>query len=221
MGYALCRRPPIQFWDIGEHKKQQNNTLRSRPWFLLIFGGFWYPWVSFGMLGASPLASWGTLGRSWGDPGAVLGRSWDDPGTLEGTRKDPVRSGLDFVDFLMILGTHSESFLGIFGPKKKIFSYLFPGCFFCWFLGLNFGVWDWENMHLAWKVLQKSTFAEIGFLMIPGPIFHDFWWLWDQFSWFLMPWGLAWNLMSFQGDSGVTPDPAPRLVEGNRVLPGR
>ena len=81
---------------------------------------------------------------------------------------------MDFVDLLMILGTHSESFLGIFRPKKKIFSYLFPGCFFCWFFGLNFGVWDWKNMHLAWKVLQKSTFAEIGFLMIPGSIFHDF-----------------------------------------------
>ena len=81
---------------------------------------------------------------------------------------------MDFVGFLMILGTHSESFLGIFRPKKKIFSYLFPGCFFCWFLGLNFGVWDWKNMRLAGKVLQKSTFAEIRFLMIPGLIFHDF-----------------------------------------------
>ena len=89
---------------------------------------------------------------------------------------------MDFVGFLMILGTYSESFLGIFGSKKKIFSYLFPACFFCWFLGLNFGVWDWKNMHLAWEVLQKSTLAEIGFIMIPGPIFHDFGWLWDEFS---------------------------------------
>ena len=82
---------------------------------------------------------------------------------------------MDFVDVLMILGSHSESFLGIFGVSNKIFSYLFPGCFLCWFLGLNFSVWDWKNMRLALKVLQKSTFAEIGFLMIPGPIFHDFW----------------------------------------------
>ena len=79
------------------------------------------------------------------------------------------------IEFLMISGTHSESCLKIFGQKKMIFSYLFPGCFFCWYLGLNFGVWDWKNMHLVWKVLQKSTFAEIGFLMVPGPIFHDFW----------------------------------------------
>ena len=79
---------------------------------------------------------------------------------------------MDFVGFLVILGTHSESFFGHFSTKKK--SYLFPGCFFCWFLGLNFGVWDWKNMHLAWKVLQKSTFAEIVFLMIPDRNFHDF-----------------------------------------------
>ena len=79
---------------------------------------------------------------------------------------------MDFIDFLVILGTHSESFFGTFGQKKQFFSYLFPGCFFCWFLGLNLGVWDWKNKHLAWKVLQKSTFAEIGFLIIAGSIFH-------------------------------------------------
>ena len=90
-----------------------------------------------------------------------------------------------------------------------MFSYLFPGCFFCWFLGLNFGVWDWKNMHLAWKVLQKSTFAEIGFLVIPGSFFHDFGWPWDQFSWLLLPWRLARKLMNFHGDSGVIPDPEP------------
>ena len=32
-------------------------------------------------------------------------------------------------DFLLILGTHSESFLGISRPKRTFFSYLFPGCF--------------------------------------------------------------------------------------------
>ena len=35
-------------------------------------------------------------------------------------------------------------------------------------------VQDWKNKHVAWKVLQKSTFAEIGFLMIPASNFHDF-----------------------------------------------
>ena len=40
--------------------------------------------------------------------------------------------------------------------------------------GLNLGVWDRKIKHLAMKVLQKATFAEIGFLMFPGSIFHDF-----------------------------------------------
>ena len=74
------------------------------------------------------------------------GGPWDDPGTILGHWRVQGRTlwgpGLDFIDFLMILGTHSESFLGIFRPEKKFFSYLFPGCFFCWFLGLNFSVWD-------------------------------------------------------------------------------
>ena len=89
---------------------------------------------------------------------------------------------MDFIDFLVILGTHSESLFGTFGQKKQFFSYLFPGCFFCWLLGLNFGVWDWKNKHLARELLQKSTFAEIGFLMIPGSISHDFGKPWDLFS---------------------------------------
>ena len=132
------------------------------------------------MLGASTLASWRSLGRSL-----------DDPGTLEGTRKGPVRSRLGFFRFFVDLGIHSESFFGTFGQKKQFFSYLFPGCFFCWFLGLNLGVRVCKNKHLAWKVLQKSTFAEIGFLVIPGSFFHDFGWPWDQFSWLLLPWRLA------------------------------
>ena len=74
------------------------------------------------------------------------GGPWDDPGTILGHWRAQGRTlwgpGLDFIDLLMILGSHSESFSGIFSPKKKFFSYLFPGCFFCWFLGLNFGVWD-------------------------------------------------------------------------------
>ena len=56
-------------------------------------------------------------------------------------------------------------------------------------------------MHLAWKVLQKSTFAEIGFLMIPGPIFHDF--LVTLGPIFMIFDALETGL----GDSGVTPDP--------------
>ena len=76
-------------------------------------------------------------------------------------------------------------------------------------MGLNLVVWDCKNKHLAREVLQKSTFAEIGFGMIPGSNFHDFGWPWDQFAWLLLPWRLARKLMNFHGDFGVTPDPEP------------
>ena len=127
------------------------------------FLGLWCLWVSFGMLGASTLASWRSLGRSW-----------DDPGTLEGTRKGPVRSRLGFYRFFGDFGDPFWELFWYFWTKETVFSYLFPACFFCWFLGLNLGVRACKNKHLAWKVLQKSTFAEIGFLVIPGSIFHNF-----------------------------------------------
>ena len=69
------------------------------------------------MLGASTLASWGTLARSWGDPGTILGHQMAQGRTLSGP-------GLDFIDLLLIYGTHFEYF---FGPKNNIFPYLFPG----------------------------------------------------------------------------------------------
>ena len=78
---------------------------------------------------------------------------------------------------------------------------------------MNSGVRVCKNKHLAWNVLQKSTFAEIGFLVIPGSIFHDFGWPWDQFSW---PVALETGLKidEFLGDSGVIPDPEPRVGLG-------
>ena len=179
--------------------------------FLALFkqiSGLWCPWMSFGMLGASTSASWGTLGRSW-----------DDPGTLEGTRKDPVRFRLGFYRFFVDLGDQFRKIFGYIWIEKHVFPYLFPGCFFSWFLGLNLGVWDWKTKHLAREVLQKSLFAASGFLMIPGFIFHVFRWPWDQFSWPLWDWRLASNLMTLQGDSGVTPDPGTFLVGGKLVHP--
>ena len=41
--------------------------------------------------------------------------------------------------------------------------------------GTESGCLGLENKHLAREVLRKSTFAAMGFLMIPGSIFHDFW----------------------------------------------
>ena len=49
-------------------------------------------------------------------------------------------------------------------------------------LGLNLDVQDWKTKHFAMELLQKSTFAEVGILMIPGSILHDFECPWDQFS---------------------------------------
>ena len=98
-----------------------------------------------------------------------------------------------------------------------IFSYLFPSHFFWWFLGLNLGVWDCKNKDLAREVLQKSTFAEIGFLIIPGSIFHDFGWPWDQFSWLLLPWRPARKLMNFHRDFGVIPGRGDMVVLGRCV----
>ena len=55
-------------------------------------------------------------------------------------------------------------------------------------LDLDLDSWDWKTKNLATEVLQKSTFAEVGFLMMPGSVFHDFGLPWDQFSLFLLPW---------------------------------
>ena len=59
------------------------------------------------------------------------------------------------------------------------------------------------------EVLQKTTFAEIGFLVFPGPFFHDFVWLWEPLSLLLLPWRLAWKFMIFYGASGIISDPEP------------
>ena len=53
---------------------------------------------------------------------------------------------------------------------------------FLMFFGSGFGYLGLENQALAREVLQKSTFAEVVFLIIPGSIFHDFEGPWDQFS---------------------------------------
>ena len=88
-------------------------------------------------------------------------------------------------------------------------------CAFLMILGFESGcLWDWKTMHLASDVLWKSTFAEVGFLMIPGFIFHVFGWPWDKFLWLLLPWRLVWNLMTFQGELGSHLDLGTFLVGG-------
>ena len=41
-------------------------------------------------------------------------------------------------------------------------------------ISLNLDVQDWKTKHFARDVLQRSTFAEVGILMIPGAFFYDF-----------------------------------------------
>ena len=65
-----------------------------------------------------------------------------------------------------------------------------------------------KTKYFAREVMQKSTFAEVGILMIPGSIFHDFGWRWDEFSCLLLPWRLACNLMALHGYPGAPPDPS-------------
>ena len=38
-----------------------------------------------------------------------------------------------------------------------------------------------QNHAFGVRSMRKLTFAEVGFLMIPGFIFHDSGWAWDQF----------------------------------------
>ena len=72
------------------------------------------------------------------------GEPWDDSGTILGHWRALGRTllgpGLDFIDFLLIWGTHSESLFGTFGQKKEFVSYLFPGFFFC--VGSKFWVFE-------------------------------------------------------------------------------
>ena len=117
---------------------------------------FWFPRVSFGMLGASTLASWGTLGRSWN-----IG---------ERKRGHFEVQALNFIDFVMILRNLCWQIFHYFW-QKMFFSYLFTGCFFWWCFGLNLGVWDWETKHSARDVLQKPAFPKIRFSCFQGPFF--------------------------------------------------
>jgi hypothetical protein len=112
----------------------------------------------------------------------TLERSWDDPGTLGITRQDTVTSRLGFYRFLVDLGDPFREIVGfIWTETYDFFLFIFRLLFFMIWV-LNLGVWDRKIKHLARKVLQKSILVEIGFLMFPGTIFHDFGWPWDQFS---------------------------------------
>ena len=65
---------------------------------------------------------------------------------------------MDLIDFLVILGTHSESFFGTFGQKKQFFSYLFSGCFFLMIFGFEFGCPGLQKQAFGMEGIAKINF---------------------------------------------------------------
>ena len=159
------------------------------------------------MLGASALPSWETLGRSW-----------DDPGTLGSTRKDIVRSRLGFCRFFVVSGDSFREIFGTFGLKNCFLIYLFPGCLFWWFLGLNLGVWDWKTSIWQGKYCKNQLLHKLDFswsqgrflMMLPWGHFHDFCCPGDWLE-------IWWLSRVVLGSSQIL---RPSLVEGKLSFPG-
>ena len=90
-------------------------------------------------------------------------------------------------------------------------------------MDLNLDVWDSKPKELVLEVLQKTTFAQIGIIMISLPIFHDFGWLWNaldaslKFYYFSgLPWGSprSWQPARFK----VIVCPRDPLMHNSRIL---
>ena len=142
-------------------------------------GVIWHAWcLYFGVLG---------------DPGTILGRSWDDPGTLGGTRKDRVRSRLGFYRFFFDLGDPFWKLLGHFWIKNN-FVISISRLFF----SDDFWVWIWvsgitKTSIWQWMYCKNQRSQKFDFLWFQGQFLFDFGWAWDQFSWLLLSWRLAWS----------------------------
>ena len=139
------------------------------------FSGLWYPWVPFGMLGASTLASWRTLGRFW-----------DDPGTLEGTRKDPLRPRLGFYRFFNDLGDPFWELFWYFWTKETVFFISISRLLFLLVFGSKFGCLGLGKHAFGIGGIAKINFCIIwisydsrsDFFMIFGDFrtnSHNFW----------------------------------------------
>ena len=110
----------------------------------------------------------GVQNLSFGRPGASIwqpGGPLDDPGAPWSKRNEILRFGLGFS---VIWDRFQDITLK---ALRVLCSYLFPGLFLWCFFGLDLDVWDWKTKYLARGISQKSTFAEVVFLMIPGSIF--------------------------------------------------
>ena len=145
---------------------------------LVPMGVIWHAWcLHFGVLG-------------------TLWRAWDDPGALGSTRKDTLKSRLRFYRSFADLENPFWEFFGFLRTKRNSSFIVVSSSLFLMIFRSESGGLGLESRHLATEVLQKSTFAEIGFLMISGPFFmiwgglgtkfHDFccpgdwleiWWL--------------------------------------------
>ena len=84
-----------------------------------------------------------------------------------------MRSRLGFYRFFDDLGGPFKQFVWFFWTEKHEVSISFSRLFFLTIFGFESGCLGLENKHLAREVLQKTTFAEVGFLAIPGPILSD------------------------------------------------
>ena len=162
----------LDWTDFGTPGSMTKDTLRSRPGFLLFFGGFCCPWVSFGMLGASTLPSWGTQGRSW-----------DDPRTLGSTRQDTVRSRLGFYRFFVDLGEPSRELFGYIWIKEENLFISISRLLFLIILGTESECVELEKQEFRKgaknQLLQKLDFSCFHgqIFMILGGLgtnFHDF-----------------------------------------------
>ena len=65
---------------------------------------------------------------------------------------------MDFIDFLLILGTHSESFLGSFGPKEEVFFISISRLFFLLVFGSKFGCLGSEKQAFGMEGIAKIDF---------------------------------------------------------------
>ena len=109
------------------------------------------------------------------------GGPWDDPGTSGDTRKDTVRSRLGFYRFSVDLGDpFGRLFLYLW--SNKIIFISISRLLFLMFFGSESGCLGLENQVFGQGGIAKLNFRRNWIVMIPGSIFHDFGWPWDQFS---------------------------------------
>ena len=88
-----------------------------------------------------------------------------------------MRSRLGFYRFLVDLGDPFREIFGSIWTEKQDFFIFISRLLFLMIFGSESGCLGLENQAFGKVGIAKiNFFAEIGFLMIPGSIFHDFGW---------------------------------------------